>query len=196
MYSQGNRTLYKVHSMHIKDDLIAPIEYIKKLPEELKKNRIQLENKEDVHNFEAVEKKKNSFENFLYDRALNDVYQKTEKFLIKLKNIPLMNEYYSFLEIQTMIKTILDKNVSDIDNKELHFLNNVLDVFIKHIDNILKLDKSVNLSKLSENEEYLNVYDVFRKTFFDYQMKFYTEIASPDDKFNNIVQQLYDSINL
>ena len=63
------------------------------------------------------------------------------------------------------------------------------------MDNLLELAKSGDLHDLSKNYKYSNAYDIYKKKFFDYQMKFYTEIASPNPKYDNSVTRLYESFN-
>ena len=179
-----------------KDCLIDIIASIKEIPEKLNEFMVKPRKSSDGQIDNVIEKKYESLTNFMYPHTIERLFRNSEALSSYLKSEKLINEYNSFLEIQTMMKTILEKELFEIDEDELDFLEDVLGEFIEHINHVIKLCKSQDIDKLYENKEYFNNYNVFRRNFFDYQMKFYTEIASSNDKYKNTIDKLYECANI
>jgi len=167
---------------------------IKEIPKKLKEYINSLK----THTINR-EKSQESMMEFMYPYMVDDMFRKSESIAEFLNEKNLSNEYYSFLEIIKMMRIIFKKNIQDNEKNELKFLDNVLEEFVKHIDQLFNLCSSIDdLKKLykSKNEKYESSYKRFEKKFFEYKLTFYTEIATPNEEYEDIVKKIYNSTNL
>ena len=180
-------------------DFKGVIESIKEIPNKLKEyiSKVQ-ENSYKILN-EASERYSEAMTEFMYPYMVDDMFRKTDNIAHFLKITNLSNEYHSFLEIKRMMKVIFKDNLNDNNKNELKFLENVLSEFISLIDVVFDMCDSIDdLKELyeSENENYISEYKIFERNFFDYKLKFYTEIATQNEDYEAIIRKMYSAVNL